>query len=96
MVSKINRNPKYSNVSGHIIPFSLKGIPCQIQINSCTVVDGSFSHDAPSDFDYYGYTDIEYALLDRKGYKAAWLESKVGSEIKEQIHAEILNYAKAD
>ena len=37
-----------------------------------------------------GYGD--YDILDRKGYKAAWLERKVTSRIENEIQSEIFNY----
>lgn len=27
--------------------------------------------------DWYGYSELDYVLLDRKGYRARWLEKKV-------------------
>ena len=30
-----------------------------------------------SDQDFYGYSELGYVLLDRKGYRARWLEKKV-------------------
>lgn len=85
----------YAKVNGHIIPYSLKGIPCQIQIDECTVYSGSYHPEAPSDLDYYGYSEIEFTLLDRKGYPAAWLERKLNELEEEKIQLEILRYAEA-
>lgn len=56
---------------------TISGIPCLIEVDSCTVVKGSFRRDAASDWDYTGYTDIEFTVRDRKGYRAAWLERKL-------------------
>lgn len=38
-----------------------------------------------SDWDYYGYTEIEFDVLDRKGYPAAWLERKMSREDEDAI-----------
>lgn len=64
------------------------GIPCLIGVIEYKKYKGSYSYNAPSDLDYYGYTDIEYHILDRKGYKADWLASKVldDSDIIETIN----------
>ena len=43
-----------------------------------------------SDWDCYGYTEIEFNVLDRKGYKAAWLERKMTQEDRERIELEIV------
>jgi type 1 fimbria pilin len=69
----------------------VKGIPCQVVIDSCTVVKGSHSYNAPSDLDYHGYTEIEFHLLDRKGYAASWLEKKLSEQDRIRIEEEILN-----
>ena len=39
--------------------------------------------------DYYGYEEIEFSVLDRKGYPAAWLERKLGPRERERITDEI-------
>lgn len=53
------------------------GIPARAR-GTVTSVKGSHSYNAPSDVDYYGYTEVEdVEILDRKGYKAAWLERKM-------------------
>ena len=74
---------------------NVQGIPCQVVIDSCTVVKGSFSRNAPSDLDYNGYSEIEFHLLDRKGYAAPWLEKKMIIEDIDRIEREILEF-KAD
>jgi hypothetical protein len=42
--------------------------------------------------DYYGYTESEWEVLDRKGYKAAWLERKLSSKDESRIESEIAEY----
>lgn len=68
----------------------IQGIPCLIEVTRCHVVKGSFNYNAPSDLDYYGYSEIEFEILDRKGYKASWLERKATEEDSERIEQEIL------
>ena len=43
-----------------------------------------------SDWDCYGYTDIEFDVLDRKGYKAPWLKRKLTDSDRERIETELL------
>jgi len=58
---------------------TVAGIPCLVQVRTYIVVppySGS-PYNCPSDLDYYGYTEFEYRILDRKGYPAPWLENKL-------------------
>ena len=48
-------------------------------------------HTCPSSDDYYGYTEIEYDVLDRKGYRAKWLERKITDKDAERIREDIMN-----
>ena len=73
----------------------VQGIPCQVVIDSCVVVKGSHSYNAPSDLDYHGYSEVEFHLLDRKGYPAAWLERKLRVEDTDRIEGEVLSHNEA-
>ena len=69
-----------------IIQTRLAGIPCQIAVTDFRRVEGSYSYNAPSDADFYGYTDYDYEVLDRRGRPAPWLEKKVSqADIDEKI-----------
>jgi hypothetical protein len=68
---------------------TIAGIPCQIAVTDCDIVKGSYSYNAPSDMDYYGYEDIEWIVLDRKGYVANWLSKKTTSQDEDRIMTEI-------
>ena len=59
------------------LEWRIANIPCQIKVTHCNVVPGTWHQDAPSDMDYYGYSEIEFKVLDRKGYPAPWLERKL-------------------
>lgn len=74
-----------------LIETSIQGIPCQIDVTTYVVVKGSYSYNAPSDLDYYGYTEIEFDVYDRKGYPAAWLERKMTVNDRQRIEAEIMD-----
>lgn len=63
------------------------GIPCIIHVLEYSVTAGSDTWD--SDYDYYGDEQIEFAVLDRKGYPAPWLERKLTDNERERIEIEI-------
>jgi len=71
------------------IPFTIEGIPCIIAVTY-------FHHTKPrpnctsSDIDFYGETEIEYTITDRKDYIAKWLSKK----ITPAIDMEIINLIK--
>lgn len=65
------------------------GIPCLIGVLSFDSVQGSYSYNAPSDMDYYGYTESEWDVLDRRGRPAAWLERKLTDDDRQRIEQEI-------
>lgn len=70
----------------------VQGIPCLIEVTTLTVVRpwrGS-AQSCPSSDDYYGYSEVEFNVLDRKGYKAAWLEHKMTDDDRDLIKNEIL------
>lgn len=60
-----------------MIESRIAGIPCLIDVTHFQKVRGSFSREAASDMDYHGWTDIEFAVYDRKGRLAPWLERKM-------------------
>ena len=71
---------------------SIQGIPCGIHIDTLIVVKpwrGS-PQTCPSADDFYGYSDIEFTVLDRKGYEAEWLTRKLTQSDLDRIEAEIL------
>jgi len=75
--------------TNEMYPVTVAGIPAFAMVTH-------YHHQAPhkgsprtcdSDWDFYGYTELEFDLYDRKGYRAAWLEKKDYSveEIEQQI-----------
>ena len=67
----------------------ISGIPCIIRVTYFDGVAGSYSYNAPSDMDYYGYTESEWEVLDRNGRPAAWLERKLTDADRSRIDQEI-------
>jgi hypothetical protein len=70
----------------------IAGIPCIVGVTHFESVKGSYSYHADSDWDYHGYTECEFEVLDRRGRKAAWLERKLTDEITSEIESEIAEY----
>ncbi len=71
-----------------IIESTVAGIPCQVQIDHFVSVKGDSSTWA-SDWDFYGYTEIEFTVCDRRGRAAPWLTNKLTADDKARIEQEI-------
>lgn len=72
----------------------IQGIPCRIAIDNCYVQDADPSC-TDSDADYYGYSEIDYTVLDRRGRPAPWLAKKATDKDNERIEREILTHTGA-
>lgn len=70
------------------IEATICGIPCLVEVDTFNVVKGNCCADNPDD--YYGYTEIEFTVYDRKGYIAKWLEKKMTREDISNINEIIL------
>lgn len=68
------------------------GIPCLIGVIDFTRVRGSFSYNAASDYDYYGYTESEWDVCDSRGRKAPWLERKLTDKMISEIESTVSEY----
>lgn len=80
----------------YTLDYTISGIPCQLAVLSCLIVPphhGS-AHTCNSDLDYYGYEDVEYEVLDRKGYIAEWLSNKMSDGDDTKAVAYIVECAK--
>jgi hypothetical protein len=77
-------------------PFRISGIPCQIR----ATIHGKYrpAHiNAPAEFCQEAeYPDVDYEVLDRKGYPAPWLAAKLTDLARMNIEAEALNQAEKD
>lgn len=76
-----------------VIQTRVAGMPAQIGVIDFTSVKGSQSRNAPSDLDFYGYAEIGFELLDRRGYRAAWLDGKAD---KQSIQQQIIDHFYTD
>lgn len=67
-----------------MFPITLKttaaGIPCKAKVNHYKKHKGTYSPIAIDPEDFYGRTELDYELRDRKGYPAPWLEKKLDQE----------------
>lgn len=82
--------PYYS----HTIATTIAGIPCQIGIDHFYKQEphrGS-AWTCDSADDYYGYTDCDWTVLDRRGYQADWLARKLTGAEEDRIAGEIEQY----
>lgn len=73
-----------------IIESRVKGIPCQIDVLSFNSVSPDPWADNPAD--YYGFTECEYNILDRRGRPAGWLERKMTDDDRDQVEMFINDY----
>ena len=72
------------------------GLPCGVIVQEYYFQRPDLeSWESPDDF--HGYEDVSYKLLDRKGYRALWLERKLAKDkgAKEQLLQEIRDYMAA-
>jgi len=77
------------------VPVRVQGIPALAHVTHFERVPAAPNPRlAPSDLDAWGYTDMEYALHDRKGYPAEWLERKLDREAQDRVEEEILTVMK--
>ena len=66
-----------------MIEARIQGIPCLVEVLQYEVHKACFTAD--SDIDYRGFTVCEFQILDRKGYKASWLERKMTESDEDTI-----------
>lgn len=78
------------------IDVTVAGIPCMVGVINYTSVKGSYSYNAPSDWDYNGYTECDWELLDRKGYRAEWLAKKMTAKDEAAIDQAITNHMESN
>lgn len=76
-------------MSNKVFSSRVAGIPCVVSVSTYRKVKGSYSMQAESDWDYYGYEDIEFEILDRRGRPAEWLERKMSPDDKIRIEEHI-------
>lgn len=75
-----------------MIDTRVAGIPCIARVTYYMSQPGSYSRNAASDMDYYGYTECEFDICDRRGRPAPWLERKATDADRDRITREIIKH----
>jgi len=65
-------------------PFTISDAPCQILVTKVTV-QPPLGPNCDSDWDCFGWYEVEFEVLDRKGYVAGWLAAKLTDQERETI-----------
>ena len=73
-----------------LVNVSVCGIPAIAKVTHLIVVKGSSRADNPDD--YYGYSEVEFEICDRKGYPAAWLERKMTEAVHDEVEEMIWDW----
>ena len=66
----------------------IAGIPCIVTLDRM-FVQKPLGPNCDSDWDCYGYTEIEFTVCDRRGRPAPWLERKMSDEDQSRIENEL-------
>lgn len=72
-----------------ILATYIQGIPCQVLVTHY-FRQPAIGYWADSPDDAYGYTEVEFEVLDGRGRPAPWLERKMLSEDRHAIEREII------
>ena len=72
-----------------MIEARVAGIPCLIDV-TYFYQQRPLGRSAESDWDCYGYTDVEFTVCDRRGRPAPWLERKMTETDRQDIESEII------
>lgn len=69
------------------------GIPCIVEVTTyCKAQPMRIWGSGMGDCDPPEPEEFEFQLLDRKGYRAAWLEAKLTDAIEQQIYEDFQQY----
>lgn len=72
-----------------ILATYIQGIPCRVRVTHY-FHQPAMGYWAGSPDDCYGYTEVEFEVLDGRGRRAPWLEAKMLSEDRNVIEQEII------
>lgn len=78
-----------------ILNTKIRGIPCRIKVTRY-FVQKPLGRMADSPEDCYGYTAIDYEVLDRRGRPASWLERKMTDDDRCAIENEVTEAEEAE
>jgi len=71
------------------IPTRVSGIPCLIGVLSCEPYRPAYLWGPPENCYPAEGGEVEWVLLDRRGYQAPWLEKKLTKNDRARIEREI-------
>ena len=77
---------KIFDIRRDLMDTKIAGIPCTVRVDYASVTPPDPRGD--SDWDYYGYTQFDYTVCDRRGRPAPWLEKKMTRADQARIHDE--------
>ena len=75
-----------------MVETSVAGIPCLADPTHVQIVKPNCRADNP--YDFHGYSEVEFDLYDRRGYRAFWLEKKMTKDDIERVEIAILKDIK--
>ena len=78
-----------------ILETRIKGIPCRVRVTHY-FRQPAMGYWADSADDAYGYTEIDFDVLDGRCKKAPWLERKMLSKDRRAIEREIIAAKEGD
>ena len=73
----------------------ISGIPCGILVGKVDITKGTHSSNASCPEEFYGGSEIEFQVLDSRGYSAPWLEKKLTHADVAQIESAIIDMSEA-
>lgn len=80
-----------ADFEGHI-----QGIPCGILVGRIDITAGTYSCHASCPDDFYGHAEIEFSVLDSRGYPAPWLDKKMTDKDVARIEKQILEFSREE
>lgn len=63
-----------------IVDSTIQGIPCKLGVIEIGYYEEAYRSGHPDNWEPESYSPHDYEVLDRKGYKANWLASKMDSK----------------
>jgi hypothetical protein len=79
-----------------IIDTRVCGIPCQARSGYSSFKKGAYSLQAETPDEYYGHSEVEFEVLDRRGRPAPWLTRKLSVEDTDRIESELIDALKEE
>lgn len=78
-----------------ILDTHIQGIPCRVRVTHF-FRQRPLGPSADSDMDCYGYTEIDFDVLDRRSRPAPWIERKMTDADTRAIEQEIIAAKEAE